>query len=500
MTKFFIDQHGCSKNQVDGELIIHYLTKDGYEQTFDVSKADLIVVNSCGFIESAKRESLDAVYFAKEKYPNAKVLLAGCLAERYAKDFESALPEADAFFGNGDISKISEAAANALESKHNSIITAQEGISCAPRKMMLSFPGSAYVKITEGCNNRCAFCAIPLIRGNLRSRNASEIIDEIKLLISEGVFELNLIGQDLASYGAGIKDNVFGDGRTKLPHFDSDGNRLPTTEKSGLCRLLEEISKIKGNFWIRLLYIDPDSFNNDILEVIKKDNRILHYFDMPFQSGSSDVIRKMCRKSSSAAYVNVIENIRNVLPDASIRTTFLAGFPGETEKDAKETEEFLNKIKPDWSGCFPYSKEEGTSAAKAKKFVPKKIAEQRAESIIKIQNEITKQKIANRVGKDYDVLIEEIIQGENDGIAIGRAWFQAPDVDGSVVVRYNKENKAECELVQPGHLIKAHADASTDLDLDASFISGTEFMRGDFLKSLSFAPLLVKDSETNGDE
>ena len=191
---------------------------------------------------------------------------------------------------------------------------------------------------------------------------------------------------------------------------------------------------------------------------------------------------------------------RNVLPDASIRTTFLAGFPGETEKDAKETEEFLNKIKPDWSGCFPYSKEEGTSAAKAKKFVPKKIAEQRAESIIKIQNEITKQKIANRVGKDYDVLIEEIIQGENDGIAIGRAWFQAPDVDGSVVVRYNKENKAECELVQPGHLIKAHADASTDLDLDASFISGTEFMRGDFLKSLSFAPLLVKDSETNGDE
>lgn len=484
--KFFLDQHGCSKNQVDGEIIISILTQNGFEQTFDVGKAKLIIINSCGFIESAKKECLEAVYSARSNYPKAKILLAGCLAERYAQELSESLLEADAIFGNGDLSKIVDAAKAALKSKHSFIQEKQEGISCAERQMFLSFPASTYIKITEGCNNRCAFCAIPLIRGNLRSRKASEIVKEIKKLLSQGIFEFNLIGQDLAAYGAGQKDSVFGKGRTELPHYDADKNQIQAKTKSALCELLEEITKIKGNFWIRLLYIDPDNFNKDILKIIKSDKRILPYFDMPFQSGSSDVIKKMYRRGSRVSYEKVITDVRKVLPDAAIRTTLLSGFPGETDEDALETQDFLKTIEPDWAGTFAYSKEDGTAAAKFKGVVPKKTAEKRAADLVAIQSEITKKRIALRVGKDYDVLIEEVVEGEDEGLAIGRAWFQAPDVDGSVVVRYEKE---EAKAIFPGALVRVHADRASDIDLDSVYIGEPSLKKATHRKSsLQFAP------------
>lgn len=219
MTKFFIDQHGCAKNQVDGELIVTRLLNLGMSQTFDAADADFIIVNSCGFIESAKKESLDAVYYAKNQYPKAKILLTGCLAERYSDDLREQLPEADAIFGNGNLDKIDETVKAMLKGERCVKTYRQEGVCVGERRVLLSYRGSAFVKITEGCSNHCSFCAIPVIRGELRSRPALSIINEIKELHSKGVVEFNLIGQDLAAYGTGENDDVFGTGRLPLPRW-----------------------------------------------------------------------------------------------------------------------------------------------------------------------------------------------------------------------------------------------------------------------------------------
>ena len=206
--KFFLDQHGCAKNQVDGEILVTRLLNKGFLQTFDAQEADLIIVNSCGFIQSAKEESLNSLLEARQEYPNAKIVLAGCLAERYAEQFKKDLPEADAIFGNGDLSLIDSTVDSLFAGQRPVVKALQKGVCCGNRNLLLNYKGSAYVKITEGCNNCCSFCAIPLIRGQLRSRKISEIVDEIKGLLKRGVKEFNLIGQDLAAFGCGKDDFV----------------------------------------------------------------------------------------------------------------------------------------------------------------------------------------------------------------------------------------------------------------------------------------------------
>ncbi|MCI1209176.1 MAG: 30S ribosomal protein S12 methylthiotransferase RimO [Treponema sp.] len=463
MIRFFLDEHGCAKNQVDGELMISHLTSEGMVQTFVPDEADLIIINSCGFIESAKKESLDALLSAKKRYPHSKILLTGCLAERYAVTFQNELPEADGVFGNGDISKITEVAAAVCRNERPVVVPLQKGVCVGDRDLLLSFRRSAYVKVTEGCNNYCSFCAIPLIRGSLRSRKAADIVAEIKSLLSRGVFEINLIGQDLAAYGTGTTDDVFGTGRFAVPDTAD-----PEPPESALSLLLRRVSKIPGQFWIRLLYIHPDHFDRGILSVIKKDSRILHYFDIPFQSGDTAVIQRMNRKGSAELYVKLVSDIRNVLPDASIRTTFLTGFPGETAEAAERTEDFLRKIKSDWSGCFTYSREEGTKAEKMPHGVPVKTAAVRADRLAQIQSDITQKALSGRIGQEYDILVEERIAG-TDGLAIGRAWFEAPEVDGSVVVRYDRDDLETDAAVQPGRIVRVKAVAVSGVDIDAVF-------------------------------
>ncbi len=479
MTNFFIDQHGCAKNQVDGELIVSLLIKKGYVQTFNPEQADIIIVNSCGFIESAKTESLNAVISARQMYPKAKILLAGCLAERYADELHENLTEADGFFGNGDIDQLYKVIDPMMAGERPVVVPPQQGVSNGEREMLLSFAGAAYVKITEGCNNHCTYCAIPLIRGQLRSRPAKDIIDEIKMLISEGVYELNLVGQDLAAYGTGVGDNVFGTGRTLLPpgtpgYVGLSASADDKTSESALCTLLKQISSLEGTFRVRLLYIHPDHFNADILPVIKNDSRILPYFDIPFQSGDDDIIKQMHRTGNVEQYKSIIKTIRNTFPESAIRTTFLTGFPGETEQAAENSKEFLREIKTDWSGCFPYSKEEGTRAAKMKNPVPEKVAQSRADALVEIQAEITRDSLARRCGKDYDVLIEEVLaqnpDNPDEGLAIGRAWFQAPEVDGSVVVHYDLSDVAQSNAVKSGRLITVHITSSGDVDLNGDFV------------------------------
>lgn len=476
--KFFLDQHGCAKNQVDGEILVTLLEKKGYAKTDDASQADFIIINSCGFISSAKEESLNAVIDAKTAYPNAKILLAGCLAERYAKDLKDELTEADGFFGNGDLSLIDGTVQSLLDGKRPVTIAPQKGVCCGERGELLNFPGSAYVKITEGCDNCCSFCAIPIIRGKLRSRKISEIVEEIQILIKDkGVKEINLIGQDLAAFGCGSEDDVCGDGKNgyeamfktlkspviEMEDFDS------VNGKSYLSRLMEEISKIQGDFWIRLLYIHPDHFNKDVLDVMKKDNRFLPYFDIPFQSGEDEIIKSMNRKGSFSSYKKIVDTIRSYFPESCIRTTFLTGFPGESDKSAKITKDFLLAIQSDWSGCFEYSQEEDTVAGVMENQVDEKTAGKRARALEKLQSSITQERLKNRVGKTYDVLIEEIVEnkeGSDEGFAIGRAWFEAPDVDGSFVVRYDLDDSKAVEKIVPGQMVKARALASSQVDVD----------------------------------
>lgn len=441
---FFIDQHGCAKNQTDGELLAGFLINKGYKLTLNADEADFILVNSCGFIQSAKKESIDAIYNIKKNYPKAKIILTGCLAERYANDLIEQMPELDGVFGNGDLSKICSFM-NKVKKERYAQTFGQEKVCGGDRPVLFNFPGSAFVKITEGCSNHCSFCAIPLIRGEVRSRPEAEILEEVKTLIADGVYEINLIGQDLAVYGKEFK--------------------------TSLAALLKKIAKIKGDFIVRPLYIHPDHFSDDIIEAIKSSPKLLPYFDIPFQSGDDKIILAMNRTGSFKQYVALIKKIRRELPEATLRTTFLTGFPGETDEAAENTVRFLEEIQPDWSGCFPYSREEDTPAWSMKPRVPAKTAKARAGRLEALQAEITAKRLARYVGKEVNVLVEELVTGEEgEGLAIGRAWFQAPEVDGSVVIRYDLDDAAAVKSVIPGAVVSVKVLASTGVDLDSRFI------------------------------
>lgn len=465
---FFLDQHGCAKNQVDGELIISELATKGWTRTENPEEASLIIVNSCGFIESAKQESLNSVFEASSYYPNAKIILAGCLAERYHQDFAESLTEVSGIFGNGKISAIGGFVENLFESSFNSKtqndipkvqVFPQENVCDGNRLELLNLPGSAYVKITEGCNNHCSFCAIPIIRGELRSRSISTIIEEIKSLLSKGIFEINLIGQDLASYGKGKNENS-----KVMASFEK--------EKSPLATLLSEISKLSGDFWIRLLYIHPDNFPQDILPIISADKRILPYFDIPFQSGDDKIILQMNRKGSAEKYINLVNMIResqqnSFYSDVALRTTFLCGFPGETDEQAKNTVDFLTNIQSDWSGCFAYSQEEDTVAGEMKHQVSAKKSKARCDVLSNLQTQITQEKLKRHVGKIYRVLIEEVIptDEEEGGIAIGRTWFQAPEVDGATVINYDLDDEVSCKKIYAGNIVDVKIQGVSSVDV-----------------------------------
>ncbi len=479
--KFFLDQHGCAKNQVDGEIIITRLLKAGLELCDNADDADLIIINSCGFIESAKTESLNSLMQARSAFPDKKILLAGCLAERYADVFKSDLPEADGIFGNGDLTKIDDVVSSIFENQRPVVKPLQKGVCCGDRERLLNYKGSAFVKITEGCNNCCSFCAIPLIRGNLRSRNADEIVEEIKGLLEKGIFEINLIGQDLAAYGCGKDDDVFLDGKNDFDFLYTD-LKAPLIDRaedgenknhSALYRLLEKISALEGKFWLRLLYIHPDHFNKDILDLMERDHRILPYFDIPFQSGCDQIIHAMNRKGSFSSYVNLIKTIRQKFPQSAIRTTFLTGFPAESDQNHKDSVEFLKAIQADWSGCFTYSREDDTPAAKMKNQVRAKKSLARKEELESLQEKITADRLQKRCGKDYEVLVEEIIEnnsGSDEGLALGRAWFQAPEVDGAFVIRYDRDDKDALSKIQVGNIVKVHALASSQVDMDGEYL------------------------------
>ncbi len=439
---YYLDPHGCAKNQVDAENMMAALNAAGWTPCGDPGAADLCIVNTCGFIESAKKESLDAVFSLRSSYPSARILMAGCLAQRYAEDLKGDLPEADAFFGNADLSRVVEAAEAAVRGSHEALIPPIDASgevdfsSCSDDRPLLSLPGSAYIKITEGCDNCCTYCAIPLIRGNLRSRSIDSIVEEARGLLHRGVKELCLIGQDLGSYGV-----------------DKGGECL-------LPDLLDGLSKLEGDFWIRLLYIHPDRFPRGILDRCARDPRILPYFDLPFQHASGRVLRAMNRSGDAETYLRLIADIRSALPDATIRSTFLVGFPGETDEDFEALLDFQRRAEIDWLGAFVYSREEGTPAYSMRGRVAKKTAEERKRRIEEAQVPITEARVDRCVGRVMRALVEEAVENE-DGLYLGRVASQAPEVDGATVLSSDSP-------LAPGSFVAARVFRRAGFDLDAA--------------------------------
>jgi len=438
LKSFYIDNHGCAKNQVDAEEIVARLLADGWKHEHSPADASLVIVNTCGFIDDAKKESIDAVIAMKSAYPDKKVLVAGCLSQRYAEALGADMPEADGVFGNGDLSMIATVAGEVLAGTRLSSVPPRVPYSPARRGELLGFPRTAYLKIAEGCGNLCTFCAIPLIRGGVSSRDPDDVVREFAELAAGGAWEVCLIGQDLGSYGL---DRA---GRALLPE------------------LLSAISTVSGDWRLRMLYIHPDRFPAAILDACTRDSRILPYFDLPVQHASPGILRAMNRSGDAARYLDLFSGIRSAVPDAVIRSTFLVGFPGEDEDDFKALRAFQDAAKLEWLGAFAYSREEGTPAWSMKGRVAKRIAAGRKREVEEAQRPVTEAALARFVGTTQTVLVEERIEGEE--LAIARGYMNAPEVDGAVVVVGGE--------LKPGDVLSVKVSAVRGVDLEAVPLGG----------------------------
>jgi ribosomal protein S12 methylthiotransferase len=428
--KFYVENLGCAKNQVDSETIITLLGNEGCAWVTDPAEADLIIVNSCGFIEKAKEESVNTTLLLRERHPGKKILLAGCLVERYEDQLRKELSEIDGFSGNRTLESVRDAALSLMGMGRPS-----SGHEKQVRTAFLSFPGSVYVKIAEGCDNGCAYCSIPLIRGGLVSRTVKEIVEEIRTLHDRGIFEFNLVAQDLGSFGR-------------------DRGRVEIAD------LFAALSRLDGRFWIRPLYIHPDHFPFELLPVIRGDGRFLPYFDIPFQHASRSVLSRMGRKGSKERYLDLIARIRDEAPGAVMRSTFLTGFPGETDGDFGELADFQQKAGLNWLGVFEYSREEDTAAYGMKGTVPRGTARKRREILEKNQVPITERGLDAMIGLEAEVLVEEEVKGE--ALFLGRCRSQAPDVDGLTVVN--------ARGLVPGSLVNTRITRRNGFDLEAVVI------------------------------
>lgn len=441
MKKIYIESLGCAKNQVDSEVLLTIAKEKGYVRVTEAKDADLIFVNTCGFIESAKEESINTFFALKGAYPDAKIVLGGCLAQRYAEELE--LEEADAIFGNRDLAAFSDVL-DSLDKGDDQIVLKPEypdpDREKDEREEYLSMPRSCYLKISEGCDHRCSYCAIPIIRGGLRSRSEDRIIDEARELIRKGFFEINLIAQDLGAYGT-----------------DFDG-------KSHFCDLLTKLASLEGDFRLRLLYIHPDTFPEELISIVKNSEKIIPYFDIPFQHSSERVLRKMRRFGNTEKYLALINRIRSEIPEAVIRTTLMLGFPGEEREDFDELLSFVRQARFDWMGSFLYSREEDTPAfdmrdEKAHEKAVKRAARWKNE-LEELQSAITEERLQGFVGKKYTALVEENIQGED--LSIARIYSQAPEVDGLTVIMG--------EGIAPGDVVEVGIRAVRGVDLEAVLI------------------------------
>ena len=416
---------GCAKNLVDTETMLGILSEDGWELTADPATADVLIVNTCAFIESAKEESITTVIEMADYKDSGRcraLILAGCLAERYGKELLDELPEVDAIVGAGSWHRIKEGISAAL--RGNRVVITGDGkiLYDAHSPRVRTTPQyTAYIKIAEGCNHACAFCAIPLIRGHYRSRKIEDIVEEAEKLANDGVREINLIAQDTTYYGT----DIYG--------------------KASLAQLLKELVKIDKVSWIRVLYSYPKNFTDELIEMFKTEPKILKYVDLPLQHADNDILKKMGRPDTKESVETLLSKLRIEIPDVTIRTTFLVGFPGETEAAFENLVDFVKNQKFDKAGVFSFSKEEGTRAAKMSDEVPDEVKEERYHKLMSVQGKISETVNESIEGKIFDVLVEGINTSEN--VAVGRSYREAPEVDGNVYIE-NAGNLSEGEIVK----------------------------------------------------
>jgi ribosomal protein S12 methylthiotransferase len=418
--------------------MISALDAAGWSRVPDPETAAVIIVNSCGFIEPAKQEAIDTVLDFSDGFPNAKIVMAGCLSQRYPGEIAAELPELSGVIGNRAPERVAEFLAAVLNSDERVFVPppVAEVTKAFPRRNeLLSLPGSAYVKVAEGCDNRCSFCAIPLIRGPLRSRGIGDIAAEFRQLLDAGIVEFNLVAQDLASFGR------------------DTGQCLP--------ELLGALLDIDSRFWIRPLYVYPEHFPESLLEICESDPRVLPYFDIPLQHASPAVLKRMGRPADPDANLRLVSRIRERLPDAFLRSTFLVGFYGETDNDFERLLDFQEAAQLDWVGVFSYSPEDGTAAERfaGRLPLPGPETDARKAQLMRRQERITAGRVARLVGRELDVLIEEPVV--NEPLALGRCYAHAPEVDGAVVVNVSAVQPA------PGTFVRCRITRSTGLDVEA---------------------------------
>ena len=431
---------GCPKNQVDAEQMLYTLKNAGFELTPAEAEADAIIINTCGFIESAKAEAIENILEAAKYKTDGKLkalIVTGCLAERYQNDVTEEIPEVDACVGIGSNGKIAEIVKNAIEGKAENSFGAKTDLDLNTKRILGGVPYSAYLKVADGCNNCCTYCAIPKIRGVLRSRTIEDCVKEAKELAANGVRELIVVAQDTTAYGS----DIYG--------------------KPMLSELLRQLCKIEGLHWIRTLYTYLDKIDDELLDTVKNEEKLVKYLDIPIQHANAEILKKMNRKGSKADLEGLIKRIREKIPEITLRTTLITGFPSESEEQFEELCEFVKETRFNRLGCFAYSPEEDTIAAEMPHQIDEQTKVSRSENIMEMQMGIALQKNEEKIGSMTEVLIE----GWDDYIKcyFGRTPADAPEIDGKIFFMSTKP-------LVIGDFVKVQINDCIDYDLLGEYV------------------------------
>lgn len=425
---------GCSKNLIDTEMAIGLFKRNNFEIVNDVEKAEIIIVNTCGFIESAKQEAINTILEMAEYKENGTckyLVVMGCLVQRYKKELQKALPEVDLFIEINDYTNYWDKILELLDEKEK-----PDTINnlCYMDRVISTGNKTAYLKIAEGCSNRCTYCAIPYIRGPYVSRPMEEVLEEAKKLATAGIKELIVIAQDTTRYG----EDLYGE--------------------SKLSDLLNELCKIDGFEWIRFLYAYPESITDELIQTVKNNPKICNYFDIPIQHISDSVLRRMNRRTTGKQIEELINKIKKQIPDVILRTSLIVGFPGETEEDFNKLYEFVKKGYFDKLGVFTYSKEDGTPAARLKEQIHPATKKKRYNLIMSVAKDISAEKLKSYIGKEYKVLVEDTTFDHK--FCVGRSYMDIPDTDGMVIIK-------DCDAKLVGEFVNCKVTAVNNYDLIA---------------------------------
>ena len=427
---------GCDKNLVDTEVMLGLLAKKGYKMTDDETTADVIVVNSCCFINDAKEESIQTILDMaryKEEGNLKALIVTGCLAQRYKQEIIDEIPEVDAVLGTTSYDSIVDAIEEALEGKSDVIMEDLQAIPDVETKRLVTTGGHyAYIKIAEGCDKHCTYCIIPKVRGNFRSRKMEDIIEEATYLAEQGVRELILVAQETTMYGMDIY------GKKSLPE------------------LLRKLCKISGLRWIRILYCYPEEITDELIEVMKEEKKICHYLDLPIQHANDDILKRMGRRTSKQELIDIVGKLRKEIPDICLRTTLITGFPGETKEQHEELMAFVDEMEFDRLGVFTYSMEEDTPAANFPDQIDEEVKLDRQAELMELQQEVAFDKAEEMIGREVLVMIEGKVADEN--AYVGRTYKDAPGVDGLIFVN------GDAELMS-GDFAKVKVTGAMDYDL-----------------------------------